>query len=430
MMPTETIIATAVASAATSTDVRRNERRQAARSQQRFHAEKFSQHAARDPRDKIHQRRHGRMPRRQSAKWSPDIRTAVCRPPPAYAPRTLPITRAIHGNRKITPFVCARVIFASPLSHRVDRRNLHRLSRRCQIAEATATPTPISSASRHANWPSTSIGPGRLLTYNDSTVSAINFTAPLAMILPSGNPSSAPASPRHAASPRKQPEHPARLAPKRAHNSDFRAPPHHGNRNCVVDQKCSDDQRDIAQQPQIPAKCRQHLAIFFRAGRLADEFPRPRQNALQLVLPFLNISALGNLDKNAIYSPKTIQHALCRRQCPSARRFPRPEARGNTPRTTQSKARSLISKLKCSPGFLPRLALTQILSGSLQQTNRLRDAWPVIGRLLRQNHSAQCTGCLPRSGPARSSGTVSCVRVSTAKSSIRGEIRNVIRLRA
>ena len=57
------------------------------------------------------------------------------------------------------------------------------------------------------------IEPGRLLTYKDSTVRAISFTAPEAMSLPSGRPRRAPATPKQADSPRNATNTSLRLAP-------------------------------------------------------------------------------------------------------------------------------------------------------------------------------------------------------------------------
>src|SRR5258708_34000630 len=73
-------------------------------------------------------------------------------------------------------------------------------SRAGENAEATATPTPTSRASKIEMGVS-AITPGRLLTYNASTVSPINRTAPPAMIRPHGDPINAPRKPNDPAYP-------------------------------------------------------------------------------------------------------------------------------------------------------------------------------------------------------------------------------------
>ena len=77
----------------------------------------------------------------------------------------------------------------------------------------------------------------------------------------------------HAAKQRRlQPERPPAPVrgsrPARA-RADLGAPAHHRNRNRVVDEKCPDQQRDIAEDAQVPPKCRQHAPVRMRSGCLA-----------------------------------------------------------------------------------------------------------------------------------------------------------------
>ena len=55
---------------------------------------------------------------------------------------------------------------------------------------------------------------------------------------------------------------------ERAQDSDLLPPPHHRNRNRVVDQKRADHQRDVAQHPQIPSERGEHAAVLVRTGAL------------------------------------------------------------------------------------------------------------------------------------------------------------------
>src|SRR6266404_5908590 len=98
--------------------------------------------------------------------------------------------------------------------------------------------------------------PGRLLTYSDSTVAAINRTAPVAIKRPRGSPRRAPASPKQAASPTNANRMTPRLAPN---NRD-------GDR--VVNKESPNNQGNVAQEAQVPAKSCQHAAILVRTGAL------------------------------------------------------------------------------------------------------------------------------------------------------------------
>ncbi|HWX28506.1 MAG TPA: hypothetical protein VNZ53_13850 [Steroidobacteraceae bacterium] len=86
-------------------------------------------------------------------------------------------------------------------------------SRAGEYADRTATPTPTIIAS-NTEVEFSSIGPGRLLTYSEFTVAAINLTAPLAITRPSGSPIKAPKKPKEAASPTNAARTDPRLAPR------------------------------------------------------------------------------------------------------------------------------------------------------------------------------------------------------------------------
>jgi len=196
-----------------------------------------------------------------------NIRTAVCLQSHGArdaAAAANPAASAIHRSRLLfTLVVYSRRPWAI-----ASMGGTKAASRAGEYAEATATPTPTSKASNTESGVN-AIAPGRLLTYNASTVSPINCTAPLAMSRPNGSPTSAPRKPKHAASPTNAARTRVRLAPS------ARTIPISARRrtteteNCVVDQECADNQRDITEQSQIPTKRPQHTAIFIcsRAGR-------------------------------------------------------------------------------------------------------------------------------------------------------------------
>ena len=189
-------------------------------------------------------------------------------------------------------------------------------SRAGEYADATATPTPIASASS-TEAKLNSIGPGRLLTYSDSTVLAINFTAPVAMKRPSGSPISAPASPEAACLPHKCRENRPAARAQRAHNPDLRTPPDHGNRNRVVNEKRSDDERNITQQPQIPPKRRQHAAILIRARALRANLHSGWQNGAQTLLPLVKAGYRSALSAKCDRRVRTASARVAPPQCPS-----------------------------------------------------------------------------------------------------------------
>ena len=45
-------------------------------------------------------------------------------------------------------------------------------------------------------------------------------------------------------------------------NADVGTATNDGHRDRVVDEKCADDKRDIAEEPQVPAKRGKHFTIF------------------------------------------------------------------------------------------------------------------------------------------------------------------------
>ena len=135
-------------------------------------------------------------------------------------------------------------------------------------ARARQSPTfPRQSAARRPAKPSVnSIAPGRLLTYSACTVADNNLSAPVASTRPIAHPSIAPANPKHAASCQKSCENRSAARAQRADNSNFRPPPHHRNRDGVVNQETADQQRDVTQHSQIPAKGGEHPLIFRSAA--------------------------------------------------------------------------------------------------------------------------------------------------------------------
>ena len=87
---------------------------------------------------------------------------------------------------------------------------------------------------------------------------------------PSTMPSSRTDDAQHGGFAEKDQQHAARTGAEGAQNADFGAPPHHAHGDRVVDQERADQQRDVTQDAQIPAKSPQHAAVLFaaRAGRL------------------------------------------------------------------------------------------------------------------------------------------------------------------
>ena len=105
-----------------------------------------------------------------------------------------------------------------------------------------------------------------LLTYRDSTVAATSLTAPTARQTPQRNPGDTAGQAKARGFAEERRKDAATRRAQGPQDADFETAPDDGNRNRVVDEERPDDQRDVAQHSQIPAKRRQHPAILGRFG--------------------------------------------------------------------------------------------------------------------------------------------------------------------
>ena len=78
-------------------------------------------------------------------------------------------------------------------------------------------------------------------------------------------PSSDPSRPSMVRLAEEDEEHAARTGADGAQDSDFGAAADHAHGDGVVDEKCADEERNVTQYSQIPAKCAEHASVFLAA---------------------------------------------------------------------------------------------------------------------------------------------------------------------
>ncbi len=96
-----------------------------------------------------------------------------------------------------------------------------------------------------------------------------------------------------------------------ARNSSFRTAAHDRNRYRVVDKKCADNQRNVTEQLQIPAKGGEHSPIFVRSRSLQANFHAGRQGRAQTLLPLFETWGFWNFQEDAVDTAEPMQRALC-----------------------------------------------------------------------------------------------------------------------
>ena len=276
MMPTADIIAIAVESAPTSTAVRRSDParlREASsastpnkRPRSRPDSTRQSGDQCRDrQRRGADQQDRRKIPEQRLASDGRPLRREPGREPREHAakPRSRHLCMRTSCSRR--PRAIASTGTTCDASHAGSERGEHRYQRLRSPTQASATLQVIA------------IGAGVLQTYSDSTVAATSCTAPTAIRRPSATPAMPPGEPEADGLPRNAPSTAATCRAQRAHDADLRPPPHHRNRNRVVDQKRADHQRDVAQHPQIPAERGQHAPVLsVRAPCVARVTPAGR----------------------------------------------------------------------------------------------------------------------------------------------------------
>ena len=93
-------------------------------------------------------------------------------------------------------------------------------------------------------------------------------------------------------------------------NADFGAPPHHADRNRVVDQEGSHQQRDVAEGAQIQPEGAQHGLVFLAAGaRLFDQISR-RQGGAKHALHTAAVLSVRHRDIDAVQLAVAIEKFL------------------------------------------------------------------------------------------------------------------------
>ena len=99
---------------------------------------------------------------------------------------------------------------------------------------------------------------------------------------------------------KKGPQHAGAGGAERAQDADLLAAAHHRDRNRVVDQERTDDQGDVAQDPQIPAERGEHAAVLFGAGPLRREHDACRQGGAEDRFPLIDGAPGRHVDQNAV----------------------------------------------------------------------------------------------------------------------------------
>src|SRR5437870_3736045 len=85
-----------------------------------------------------------------------------------------------------------------------------------------------------------------------------------------------------------------------AHDSNLRTAPNDRNGNRVVNKESANNERNVAQEPQVPTEGRQHTAILIGARALWTNFDSSRKRGLQTLLPFFRAGSLRHFQEDAI----------------------------------------------------------------------------------------------------------------------------------
>ena len=243
---------------ATSTDVRRSDPRQAARGKQRLHAHDAAQRGGRSCRAPVNERRNGqrRCADQQNSRQVAEQRLALHggqarghRRSRRKHNRDQRIAFAFHANRQIHAGRAPWLRSAGPSRPPAPAQTPRQLRRRCRPQPRARPTRPTGRASRAGS---------RHTAHRQSRPAA----APRRGKQPSQrNRDGRPHSSEQCGFGQKSRQHGAPARAQRAHGSDLGTPPHHRNRDCVVDEECAHQKRDVAEDAQIPAKRSEHAAI-------------------------------------------------------------------------------------------------------------------------------------------------------------------------
>ncbi len=101
---------------------------------------------------------------------------------------------------------------------------------------------------------------------------------------------------------------------KSAKHANFAAPPHHGNRDRVVNQERANHQRNAAKDTQVPAKGAQHAAIRVRARAEGAKLHAGWKCILNGCSSCGFVYAFGHIHFNAVHQGSAPGERLCHRQ--------------------------------------------------------------------------------------------------------------------
>ncbi len=138
-------------------------------------------------------------------------------------------------------------------------------------AETNAATAPAAMPSA-ASPAVSSTGAGRLVVKSAFTVPAISCTDRARQQPPQRHARAPPTTPKQQRFGEEHAKDRAAARAQRPQDADLRAPPHHADRDGVVDEKRAHHQRNVAQHAQVPAEGAQHALVLVaaRAGLLHE----------------------------------------------------------------------------------------------------------------------------------------------------------------
>src|SRR6185369_4126347 len=99
--------------------------------------------------------------------------------------------------------------------------------------------------------------------------------------------------------------------PQRAQDADLATTPNHADGDGVVNQKCADHQRNVAEDAQVPAEGPQHAAVLFAARTGLLELVARREYGTDLAFDLLEVLFRVDIDIDMVQVSVAGEGLLC-----------------------------------------------------------------------------------------------------------------------